>query len=110
MQMGPWASMGSSRGPKRPMVKTKYGWHIVKLLKQYPILSFDEMEKEISTKVRKSGRTKLSDNAVLNRLKSEYSIKIIASSKKVVLSKNSRNIPIDSLQNILLYNLPYQFF
>ena len=82
--------------------KTKYGWHIVKLLKQYPILSFDEMEKEISTKVRKSGRTKLSDNAVLNRLKSEYSIKIIASSKKVVLSKNSRNIPIDSLQNILL--------
>jgi peptidyl-prolyl cis-trans isomerase SurA len=82
--------------------KTKYGWHIVKLLKQYPILSFEEMEKEILNKVRKSGRAKLSDNAVLNRLKKEYLIKVIASSKKVVLSKNIRSIPKDSLQNILL--------
>jgi peptidyl-prolyl cis-trans isomerase SurA len=82
--------------------KTKYGWHIVKLLKQYPILSFEEMEKEISNKVRKSGRAKLSDNAVLNRLKREYLIKVLASSKKVVLSKNIRNISKDSLQNILL--------
>ncbi|MDB4064969.1 peptidylprolyl isomerase [Flavobacteriaceae bacterium] len=66
------------------------------------VKTFEEMEKEISNKVRKSGRAKLSDNAVLNRLKKEYLIKVIASSKKVVLSENIRSIRKDSLLNILL--------
>ena len=82
--------------------KTKYGWHIVKLLKKYPILSFDEMKKEISDRVRKTGRAKLSDNAVLNRLKSEYSIEVNQSVKKSAEKKNIKNIDKDSLKNILL--------
>jgi len=68
-------------------IKTKYGWHIVKLLKKHPILSFDEMKKEISDRVRKTGRAKLSDNAVLNRLKSEYSIEVNQSVKKSTKKK-----------------------
>ena len=52
--------------------KTQFGWHIVKLLKEFPVVSFDEMKKEITTKVSKSGRARLSDKAVLDRLKSEY--------------------------------------
>ena len=82
--------------------KTKYGWHIVKLLKKYPILSFDEMKKEISDRVRKTGRAKLSYNAVLNRLKSEYSIEVNQSVKKSAKKKNIKNIDKDSLKNILL--------
>tara|TARA_B100000787_G_scaffold7955_1_gene5951 strand:+ start:13000 stop:14613 length:1614 start_codon:yes stop_codon:yes gene_type:complete len=82
--------------------KTKYGWHIVKLLKKHPVLPFDEIKEEISERVRKSGRSKLSDDAVLNRLKKEYSINVIQSSKKIIERKNVRNISRDSLQNILL--------
>jgi peptidyl-prolyl cis-trans isomerase SurA len=82
--------------------KTKYGWHIVKLLKQYPILPFNEMEKVISDKVRNSGRAKLSDNAVLNRLKKEYSITVTDSSKKLLQRKDLRNLSTDSLKNTLL--------
>ena len=82
--------------------KTKYGWHIVKLLKQYPILPFNEMEKVISDKVRNSGRAKLSDNAVLNRLKKEYSITVTESSKKLLQRKDLRNLSTDSLKNTLL--------
>ena len=39
--------------------KTKYGWHIVKLIKKYPILPYEELEKDISQKVKNSGRVKL---------------------------------------------------
>ena len=82
--------------------KTKYGWHIVKLLKQYPILPFNEMEKVISDKVRNSGRAKLSDNAVLNRLKKEYSIAVTESSKKFLQRKDLKSLSTDSLKNTLL--------
>lgn len=82
--------------------RTKYGWHIVKLLKKYPVLSFDEIKNEISERVRKTGRTKLSDNAVLNRLKKEYSIKINESAKKVIERENIKTISNDSLQDTLL--------
>ena len=82
--------------------KTKYGWHIVKLLKQYPILPFNEMEKVISDKVRNSGRAKLSDNAVLNRLKKEYSITVTESSKKLLQRKDLKSLSSDSLKNTLL--------
>ena len=82
--------------------KTKYGWHIVKLLKKFPILPFVEMEKVISDKVRNSGRAKLSDNAVLNRLKNEYSITVTESSKKLLQRKDLRSLSKDSLNNTLL--------
>lgn len=74
--------------------KTKYGWHIIKLIKKYPILSFEELEKEISQKVKNTGRVTLSNNSILKRLKKEYSINI-AESVKESLQKNSFN---DSLQ------------
>tara|TARA_R110000787_G_scaffold105825_6_gene213381 strand:- start:43 stop:1656 length:1614 start_codon:yes stop_codon:yes gene_type:complete len=82
--------------------KTQFGWHIVKLLKTYPVLSFDEMKKEITDRVRKSGRAKLSDKAVLNRLKSEYTINVSASAKKIFEIKDVRSLSNDSLQSTLL--------
>ncbi len=77
--------------------KTKYGWHIVKLIKKFPILTFEELEKEISLKVKNTGRIKLSSNSVLKRLKNEYSINIIESVKKS-LQNNFK----DSLQTTFL--------
>ncbi len=60
------------------------------------------MEKVISDKVRNSGRAKLSDNAVLNRLKKEYSIAVIESSKKLLQRKDLKSLSSDSLKNTLL--------
>jgi len=60
------------------------------------------MEKVISDKVRNSGRAKLSDNAVLNRLKNEYSITVTESSKKLLQRKDLRSLSKDSLNNTLL--------
>jgi len=75
--------------------KTKYGWHIVKLIKKYPILPYEELEKDISQKVKNSGRVKLSNNSILKRLKNEYSI-YIEEAIKESLQKNNFS---DSLQS-----------
>ncbi len=81
---------------------SRFGWHIIKLIKKYPVLSFDQMEKEITDKVRKTGRARLSDQAVLNRLKKEYNIIENDNAKKIFETKNFKNIAKDSLQEILL--------
>ena len=78
--------------------KTKFGWHIVKLIKKYPILPFKELEKDILKKVKNSGRVKLSNNSILKRLKKEYSIHI-NESVKGSLRKNNFS---DSLQSPLI--------
>ncbi len=81
--------------------KTRYGWHIIKLLKQFPIVSFEEMKQEITSKVRKTGRARLSDEVVLNRLKNEYIIKVNETAKEVFKRKDIKYISKDSLQNTL---------
>ena len=74
--------------------KTKYGWHIVKLLKKFPVPTFDKIENEISQKVKNTGRVKLSDNSILKKLKKEYSINMIESVKESLQNNNFK----DSLQ------------
>ncbi|ARV06073.1 peptidylprolyl isomerase [Polaribacter sp. SA4-10] len=82
--------------------KTRFGWHIVKLLKKYPIASFDEIKKELRAKVKKSSRMQLSDKAVINRLKSEYKIVENEEAKKILDLKNIRAIHKDSLQKTII--------
>lgn len=82
--------------------KTNFGWHIVKLIKKYPVGSFKEMEKEIETRVKNNGRARLSDKAVLNKLKSEYKIEEFEEAKKILNRIDIRKIPNDSLKNVLI--------
>jgi peptidyl-prolyl cis-trans isomerase SurA len=81
--------------------KTRFGWHILKLVKKHPVQSFEKMKDEITNRVKKSGRRKLSDEAVLNRLKKEYTIVENEQAKQILKRQNIRAIPIDSLQESL---------
>lgn len=56
--------------------KTRYGWHIVKLLEKFPVGSFEEMEEELTKKVKKGQRAKLIGRSVINRLLQEYEIDV----------------------------------
>ena len=82
--------------------KTRFGWHIVKLIKKYPIKSFDEMKKDLKIKVKKSSRMQLSEKAVVNKLKNEYSIIEFEDAKKILDRKKIRSIPKDSLQSTII--------
>ena len=79
-----------------------FGWHIVKLIKKHPLLPFNEMKEEIEAKIKQSGRARLSNKAVLDRLKKEYSIHENSKGKIFLERKDIRGIPKDSHQNVML--------
>ncbi|WP_334058624.1 peptidylprolyl isomerase [Polaribacter sp. P097] len=78
--------------------RTRFGWHIVQLIKKHPVKSFEEMKKELTSKIRSSDRLQLSEKAVVNRLKKEYKIKEFDNAKSIFNNLKLRSIPSDSLQ------------
>ena len=81
--------------------KTRFGWHILRLLKKHPLKSFEEMKATITKRLKRSGRMKLSDDAVLNKLKKNYRITEHESAKLILNRKDIKTISKDSLKNIL---------
>lgn len=81
--------------------KTKYGWHIVKLLKNYPVGSFDEVKNELTRKLKKSNRAGLSKQAVLNKLKKEYKVKENPKALNVFMNTNTHVLETQKLQDVL---------
>ena len=91
-----------NEGDFTPPFRTRYGWHIAKLIKKYPVRSFEEAREEIERKVKRNSRVKLSDQVVLNRLKSTYDIQEITSAKDIFERDDMRSIPKDSLKAVIL--------
>lgn len=54
--------------------ETIYGWHIVKLLKKYPLESFEEIEDKLTRQVENDERSNLIGKSVVDKLFNEYSI------------------------------------
>ena len=82
--------------------KTRFGWHIVKLLKKHPIRSFAEMKQELTAKIKRSSRMQMSETAVINKLKNQYSIVENEEYKDILNRKDIRTISKDSLQNNII--------
>ncbi|MDO5981797.1 peptidylprolyl isomerase [Flavivirga spongiicola] len=55
--------------------KTKYGWHIAKLIAKKPIPEFKAIRPELEEKVKRDDRSKLIDEALYASLKTKYNIK-----------------------------------
>lgn len=81
---------------------TSYGWHIIKLLKRYPVKSFEKMRKGLEEKVRFSGGARMSDLVVLKRLKEKYNIKVNKKSLEAFNLKDIRAAKRDTLSQIIL--------
>ena len=81
--------------------KTRFGWHIVKLIKKHPIRSFDEMKKELKDKVKKSARMQLSKKAIVTKLEKKYTIVEFEDAKKILNRQDLRTLPKDSLQQTI---------
>jgi peptidyl-prolyl cis-trans isomerase SurA len=54
--------------------KTQYGWHIVKLYNKKPIPPLEDMKSELEEKVKRDSRSKLIDDALFDKLRTEYSV------------------------------------
>lgn len=56
-------------------VKTKYGWHIIKLLEKHPPKTFEELKGELTQKIKKDSRSQLITKSFINSLKEKYALK-----------------------------------
>lgn len=82
--------------------KTRFGWHIVQLIKKHPVQPFEEMKRELKNKVKSGQRAQLSEKAVVDKLKEKYTITENASAKEIFNVDKVRTIGKDSLQEIIL--------
>lgn len=53
--------------------ETQFGWHIVKLIDQFPIQPLDQMKAELENKIKRDERSLIITNTLAQKLKSKYS-------------------------------------
>ncbi len=105
MMVKPFEEMAFSlqkEGDYSKPFKTRFGWHILQLIKKYPLQPFKEMETDLKQKVKSSSRAQLSKKVVIDKLKKKYTIVENQKAKEIFDNKSIRSIVKDSLQSIIL--------
>jgi peptidyl-prolyl cis-trans isomerase SurA len=67
-------------------VRTMYGWHIVKLISKKQPGTFEEEKKELGQRVRRDMRSKLSKQAVIDKVKKDHNFKIFDDAKNEIFA------------------------
>jgi peptidyl-prolyl cis-trans isomerase SurA len=62
-----------NKGNVSDPVLTMYGWHIIKLIDRKPIAPLDSMKSELKAKITKDTRSTKSKEAMVTKIKKEYS-------------------------------------
>ncbi len=57
------------------LVKTSYGYHIIKLLEKVPLQAFDEMKGSLKQKISRDSRSVIPKKAFVDKLKAKYKYK-----------------------------------
>lgn len=81
--------------------KTRFGWHIIQLIKKHPVQSFQELKAELTNRIRSTDRLQLSEKAVVDKLKKTYSVKEFNDAKSILDLKNIRELSTDTLNATL---------
>ncbi len=68
--------------------KTKFGWHIVKLIKRFPIQNFEDLKDELQKKIEKGERSVLIGKSIVKRLKKKYDVTLDKDALQIALEKN----------------------
>lgn len=63
-----------SPGQVSQPVKSKYGWHIIKLIQKFPPKSFVEQKNQIARLIKRDSRSQLVTESFMNSLKKKYGV------------------------------------
>jgi len=75
----------SNEGEVSKPIQTKFGWHIIKLIKKHPVASFNELKPSLEQNVKKDSRSKIISNKFYDNLKKRYSFSEVSDVKKTLL-------------------------
>ena len=67
--------------------KSKFGWHIAKLIERFPIKSFEDQKREIESRVKKDKRSQVISEALTQKLSKQYKHEDITSIVTLVKNK-----------------------
>ncbi|PCH53118.1 MAG: peptidylprolyl isomerase [Flavobacteriaceae bacterium] len=84
--------------------KTKFGWHIVKLIKKYPIESFDKMKAKLKQEVEKDERSNLISESVINKLLQQYKIIVNDVALQQFFNEDWKNKSKNFQHNLIVIN------
>ncbi|MDY8137768.1 peptidylprolyl isomerase [Aquimarina sp. 2201CG5-10] len=77
-----------NKGEVSKPLKTKYGWHIIKLIEKFPPKTFAEQKNELTKLVKRDGRSQLVTKSFINGLKEKYGVvkndEVVAYFKKII--------------------------
>ena len=73
--------------------QTKYGWHIIQLIKKHPVQSFEELEPQLRNRILNSPIAKLSEKAVIAKLNSKYVVTVKDAVKPILSAGNLSSLP-----------------
>ena len=81
--------------------ETAYGWHIVKVIKKYPISSFEDSKEELLSQLFKDDRSKYIDKSVVDHLYEKYSVEesTIPFMKRLFSNSSSPKLIFDKVEN-----------
>ena len=65
----------ANKGDYSAPFKTKYGWHVIRLVDKRGLASFDDMKNELKGKVSKDSRSQVGRSSLIAKVKSEYKFK-----------------------------------
>ena len=72
-------------------VLTPYGWHIIKLIKRFPLESFEDLKEELTERVKRDSRSELTHTYLIAKLKREndFQINVMVKDRCLDLSDSS---------------------
>ena len=73
--------------------QSRYGWHIIKLIKKYPLQSFDEMKHNLTKQVENDSRSNIIDKFLIDKLLKSYNVVVNNSALEEFSSEDWKKYP-----------------
>jgi len=84
--------------------KTKFGWHIVKLIRKHPIKSFEAAQEELIKKIEKNERSKIAGKSIVKKLIKEYKIYKDSNLMQLFINNDTLSLNKNLENNIFVIN------